>query len=105
MRDRVKGKVIVITGAASGQGAAEAERLAAEGGEVVAGDLSVAWNRVQTEAVERVYRRDLDVADPAQWRRLADWISDRFGRVDGLINNAGTTSRGGLPEGDITQGN
>ncbi len=45
MSGRVAGKVIVVTGAASGQGAAEAARLAAEGAEVVAGDLAAAWER------------------------------------------------------------
>jgi 3alpha(or 20beta)-hydroxysteroid dehydrogenase len=101
--DRVKGKVIVVTGGAGGQGAAEARLLAAQGAEVIAADLPGApWSGA---ADERIHRRDLDVTDPAGWQALAAWIGDRFGRVDGLINNAGTTSRVRLPDVDIHEWN
>jgi 3alpha(or 20beta)-hydroxysteroid dehydrogenase len=107
---RVAGKVIVVTGAASGQGAAEAARLAAEGAEVVAGDLAGAWERAAPpgaggDGVVHIHRRDLDVADPDSWAALAQWIRERLHRVDGLINNAGTTSRVRLPDVDIHEWN
>lgn len=111
MSERVAGKVIVVTGAASGQGAAEAALLAAEGAEVIAGDLAGAWERVATAApgddagADRIHRRDLDVAEPESWTVLSQWIQERFGRVDGLINNAGTTSRVRLPDVDIEEWN
>jgi 3alpha(or 20beta)-hydroxysteroid dehydrogenase len=104
---RVAGKVIVISGAASGQGAAEAARLAAEGADIVAGDLPVAWERAPSAAAEShgIHRRDLDVSAPDSWTALASWIRETFGRVDGLINNAGTTSRVRLPDVDIHEWN
>jgi 3alpha(or 20beta)-hydroxysteroid dehydrogenase len=107
---RVAGKVIVVTGAASGQGAAEAARLAAEGAEVVAGDLAGAWERAAPpgaggDGVVHIHRRDLDVADPYSWAARAQWIRERLHRVDGLINNAGTTSRVRLPDVDIHEWN
>jgi 3alpha(or 20beta)-hydroxysteroid dehydrogenase len=104
---RVAGKVIVVTGAASGQGAAEAARLVAEGADVVAGDLAAAWERAAAPAgaAESIHRRDLDVADPDSWTALAEWIREGLGRVDGLINNAGTTSRVRLPDIDIHEWN
>ncbi len=110
MSGRVAGKVIVVTGAASGQGAAEAARLAAEGAEVVAGDLAGAWERAAPpgaggDGVVHIHRRDLDVADPDSWAALAQWIRERLHRVDGLINNAGTTSRVRLPDVDIHEWN
>jgi 3alpha(or 20beta)-hydroxysteroid dehydrogenase len=103
---RVAGKVIVVTGAASGQGAAEAVLLAREGADVVAADLPGAWERAPDPAgAQAIHRLDLDVADPDSWRAVARWIEERFGRVDGLINNAGTTSRVRLPDIEIDEWN
>jgi 3alpha(or 20beta)-hydroxysteroid dehydrogenase len=93
---RVDGKVIVITGAASGQGAAEAVRLTEEGATVVPTDLI---------APDAAHGRALNVADPDAWAALGDWISGEFGRVDGLINNAGTTSRVRLADVDLAEWN
>jgi 3alpha(or 20beta)-hydroxysteroid dehydrogenase len=93
---RVEGKVIVVTGAARGQGAAETARLTAEGATVIAADLT---------APDGPTGRELNVADPDSWVALRDWMQERFGRVDGLINNAGTTSRVRLPDLDITEWN
>jgi 3alpha(or 20beta)-hydroxysteroid dehydrogenase len=93
---RVQDKIIVVTGAASGQGAAETARLESEGATVVAADVN------QPTAT---HSRVLDVADPAAWSALRDWITDEFGRVDGLINNAGTTSRVRLEDVDVTEWN
>jgi len=89
---RVAGKVIVVTGAGRGQGEAEAAKLAAEGATVIACDLEGA--PVQ-----------LDVADPASWKQLAETIEADQGRVDGLINNAGITSRVRLPDVELEDWN
>jgi 3alpha(or 20beta)-hydroxysteroid dehydrogenase len=88
--------VIVVTGAASGQGAAEAARLTEEGATVIGADL---------RAPDTPHGRELDVADPDAWAALRDWLGDAFGRVDGLINNAGTTSRVRLPDVDLEEWN
>jgi 3alpha(or 20beta)-hydroxysteroid dehydrogenase len=103
MSARVKDKVIVVTGAASGQGAAEARLLAEHGAEVIAADLPGAPRG--EPAHERIHPRDLDVTQPGDWEALAQWLRERFGRVDGLINNAGTTSRVRLPDLDVTEWN
>jgi 3alpha(or 20beta)-hydroxysteroid dehydrogenase len=100
---RVAGKLIVVTGGARGQGAAEARRLAAEGADVVAADLA-GHERTDVDAA-RIHPRDLDVTQPGEWKALAAWIDERFGRVDGLINNAGTTSRVRLPDIDVEEWN
>jgi 3alpha(or 20beta)-hydroxysteroid dehydrogenase len=84
---RLDGKVVVVTGAASGQGAAEAELLASEGAVVVATDVAPG------DGV-----RTLDVADADGWRALADELEAGHGRVDGLVNNAGVTLRSRLRE-------
>ena len=91
---RVAGKVVVITGAARGQGAAEARALAAEGAVVVATDVLAAEEVAPGELDPRnaaLLYRQLDVTDPAAWARLAAELRTRFGQVHGLVNNAGCT--------------
>jgi 3alpha(or 20beta)-hydroxysteroid dehydrogenase len=91
---RVAGKVVVITGAARGQGAAEARALAAEGAIVVATDLVAAAKVVPGELDRHgdgIVYRQLDVTDPAAWARLAAELRVRYGQVHGLVNNAGLT--------------
>jgi 3alpha(or 20beta)-hydroxysteroid dehydrogenase len=81
---RLSGKVVVVTGAARGQGAAEVAALQAEGAEVIATDVLPGARR-------------LDVSDPAAWAALAADLD----RVDALVNNAGVASRGRLPHVDL----
>lgn len=94
MTDRVAGRVVVVTGAGQGQGAAEARLLAAEGATVVGCDLT-------PEPVEHLggaEHRQLDVTDAAGWDALATDLRTRFGRVDGLVANAGITWRARLAD-------
>jgi 3alpha(or 20beta)-hydroxysteroid dehydrogenase len=91
---RVDGKVVIITGAASGQGAAEAAALAAEGARVVATDIQDPLDTLP----DGVTFRRLDVAEPADWESTAAWCKDEFGTVHGLVNNAGITWRARLDE-------
>ena len=94
MAGRVQDRVIVVTGAGRGQGAAELAALAAEGAQVIGVDLDTAG----APPVKGTLLRELDVADPAGWEELAEFVTERFGRLDGLINNAGVTSRVRLGE-------
>jgi len=82
---KLDGKVVVVTGAARGQGAAEVAALEAEGATVVATD------------VLPFDGRHLDVTDEAAWAELADWIRTEHGHVDALVNNAGIAARERLP--------
>jgi NAD(P)-dependent dehydrogenase (short-subunit alcohol dehydrogenase family) len=79
------GKVVVVTGAARGQGAAEAAALAGAGATVVATD------------VLPFDGRHLDVTSADGWAELAAWLSSEYGRVDALVNNAGVAARERLP--------
>jgi 3alpha(or 20beta)-hydroxysteroid dehydrogenase len=94
MSGRVEDRVIVVTGAARGQGATEVAALHAEGAVVIAADIEGAAGN----APDRVHQRRLDVTSPEDWAGLAAWLRDRFGKLDGLVNNAGTTSRVALAE-------
>jgi 3alpha(or 20beta)-hydroxysteroid dehydrogenase len=79
---RLLGKVVVVTGAARGQGAAEAEALAREGARVIATDIT------ESGGVRR-----LDVSSEEEWAELAAELRESHGHVDGLVNNAGITWR------------
>jgi 3alpha(or 20beta)-hydroxysteroid dehydrogenase len=101
---RVDGKVVVITGAARGQGAAEARALAAEGATVVATDVvdpaDVAPGELEGHG-DAIVHRQLDVTDPAGWAALATELRERYGEVHGLVNNAGLTHRARLLEVEL----
>jgi 3alpha(or 20beta)-hydroxysteroid dehydrogenase len=86
---RVDGKVIVITGAAGGQGAAEANALTAEGAKVIATDVQ----DPVTELADGVEFRRLDVGSEESWAELAAHLRAEHPVVHGLINNAGITWR------------
>ncbi|MFE9674966.1 SDR family NAD(P)-dependent oxidoreductase [Streptomyces sp. NPDC006259] len=79
---RLLGKVVVVTGAARGQGAAEAELLSREGARVIA-----------TDVTEAPGCRRLDVSSEQDWAGLAAELRESYGRVHGLVNNAGITWR------------
>jgi NAD(P)-dependent dehydrogenase (short-subunit alcohol dehydrogenase family) len=89
---RLAGKVVVVTGAGQGQGAAEARLLAAEGARVIGCDLKPE----PAQALPGVEYRQLDVTDAAGWAALAAELR----RVDGLVANAGITWRARLDELD-----
>jgi NAD(P)-dependent dehydrogenase (short-subunit alcohol dehydrogenase family) len=89
---RVAGKVVVVTGAGQGQGAAEARLLAAEGARVIGCDLKPE----PAEPLPGVEYRQLDVTDAAAWAALAAELD----RVDGLVANAGVTWRARLADLD-----
>ena len=93
---RLDGKVVVITGAGQGQGAAEARLLAREGAVVWATDRTVS----PAEDVGGAKYRRLDVTDPAGWAALAGEIRAGGGAVHGLVANAGITWRARLADLD-----
>jgi NADP-dependent 3-hydroxy acid dehydrogenase YdfG len=89
----VKGKVIVITGASSGMGAAAATYLAARGASVVLGarrsDRIESLAREITEAGGKAIAMVTDVTKREDVRNLVDTAVQTYGRIDVLINNAG----------------
>ncbi len=92
---RLAGKVALVSGAASGQGAAEARLFAAEGAQVLVGDLQdEAGARLASELGAAGTYVHLDVTREEDWRRAVSAARERFGRLDVLINNAGILRRG-----------
>ena len=88
MSIRLNNKVCLITGAAKGQGAAEARLFSAEGATVWLADVTAnAGERLASELGCEF--RMLDVTQQGQWQAVVDEIIDTHGRLDVLINNAG----------------
>ncbi len=102
MTESLKGKVVIITGASSGIGAACARLLAQQGCK-----LALAARRVddmqalaeQLEAESLVVQADM--TEPVDISRMVEATLERFGRVDILLANAGVYIRGQFAEGDI----
>jgi len=87
---RLDGKVAIITGAARGQGAAEARMFAAEGARVLLADiLDADGEAVAAEIGDAAAYTRLDVTDEAQWQAAVALAEQRFGPVTVLVNNAG----------------
>ena len=94
---RLEGKVALISGGARGQGAVEAQMLAAEGAKVVIGDILDDAGK-QTEAQLRELGYDctyvhLDVTSESDWNDAVQAAVNAYGKLDILLNNAGILIR------------
>jgi 3alpha(or 20beta)-hydroxysteroid dehydrogenase len=84
------GKVALISGAARGQGEAEARRFVAEGAKVVIGDvLEYEGEAVAHDLGDDAVFITLDVTSENAWREAVDSTVDAFGGLHVLVNNAG----------------
>ena len=83
---KLQGKVAIITGAAKGLGGEMAQLFAREGAKVVALDMGE-----MTYEAENVEYYKLNVADGAACEALFNYVKDKYGRIDVLVNNAGIT--------------
>ncbi len=96
---RLENKVAIITGAAMGQGAAEAYLFAKEGAKVVAADMAEDALKETVDAINADFPGmalgvHLDVASEENWQQVVKQAVETFGTVDILVNNAGVGSRG-----------
>ena len=90
---RLEGKVVLISGGALGQGAAEARLFAAEGASVVLGDVREDEGRQVEAQIKETGGQalfvKLDVTSESDWVNAVQETLQRFGKLDVLINNAG----------------
>jgi 3alpha(or 20beta)-hydroxysteroid dehydrogenase len=100
------GRTVVVTGAARGQGAAEAELLVALGARVIGADVlddegNALAGRLTAAGPGTMEYRRLDVSSESQWAELASRIASDGGAVHGLVNNAGVPHRKRLMDMDV----
>jgi L-fucose dehydrogenase len=103
---QLKDKVIIITGAAKGIGKSMAQVFASEGA------ISIIVGRKQsdnlevvseiTEAGGHAFQFEAELSNPEACEKVVKEIVDKFGRIDGLVNNAGVNDGVGLEHGSYT---
>ncbi|CAH0720642.1 unnamed protein product, partial [Brenthis ino] len=96
-----KGKIVLVTGASSGIGAATAAAFSSKGARVALigrneAKLSVAAKKCDKSLVIRA-----DVSKDEDCKKLIDQVIDEFGQLDVLVNNAGISTWGSLLTGDV----
>ncbi len=92
---RLNGKVVVITGGARGQGAAECRLFVAEGARVVITDVLDAEGEAVAAETGATFIHH-DVTDEDTWRSVTERTLAAYGSITGLVNNAGIYIPGGL---------
>jgi 3alpha(or 20beta)-hydroxysteroid dehydrogenase len=100
------GRTVIVTGAARGQGAAEAEILVAEGARVIGADIlddagQALAQRLSALGPGTMEYRHLDVSSEEQWAGLAAHLASSGVAVHGLVNNAGVPYRARLLTMDL----
>ncbi len=92
---KLKGKIVIITGAAAGIGAASAALFAREGAIVVAVDVDGATLRKVSDAIGKTcVPMQADVSRRSDVEQVVAQTVERFGRLDTLFNNAGVVATG-----------
>lgn len=99
MQNMLEGKVALISGAARGQGAAEARLFVESGARVVLGDVLDDEGRALADGLGESARYvHLDVTEASDWTAAVEQAREAFGRLDILVNNAGVLHFAGLED-------
>lgn len=85
---KLDGRVVIVTGAARGQGEQEARLFAAEGAKVAVADVLDEQGEALAKELGALYVH-LDVGEEADWSAAVGAVKRAYGRIDGLVNNAG----------------
>jgi 3alpha(or 20beta)-hydroxysteroid dehydrogenase len=104
MSGRLSGKVVLVTGAAQGTGEGAVRRIVAEGGRAIAADVQVEKGRAVAASLGNAARFvALDVGSELSWQSAVEEALAAFGRLDGLVNNAGVLWMGALEHTPVEQ--
>jgi 3alpha(or 20beta)-hydroxysteroid dehydrogenase len=86
---QLEGKSIIITGAAQGMGAVHARRCVEEGAQIVVTDLQTGpGEELARDLGDDAVFVEQDITNEMDWDRVVEVALERFGRLDGLVNNA-----------------
>lgn len=96
----LSGKVALVTGCASGIGAATVRRLVADGARVFGTDIDADGGAALCAEAGATFAVQ-DVSDEARWAEVVAEVVAAFGRLDILVNNAGTVSSRSIDEVDM----
>ena len=100
----LEGKVALVTGAARGQGAAEAKLFAERGARVMLADvLDEEGKKTAAELGEAADYIHLDVTDESQWQAAVKATVAKFGKLTALVNNAGIADMNALTQMSVEQ--
>lgn len=105
--DRLKNKVMIITGAGKGIGASAAKLSANEGATVILtdidlGSISHVAEDIRTNGGEAIAVKH-DVADENAWKEVVKKVIDSYGKIDVLVNNAGIATPKNILELDAAE--
>ncbi len=104
MAGRLSGKVVLVTGAAQGTGEGAVRRVVAEGGRAIVADVQAEKGRAVAASLGDAARfAALDVGSEPSWQRAVADALAAFGRLDGLVNNAGVLWMGALEHTPVEQ--
>ncbi|THC92074.1 hypothetical protein EYZ11_008455 [Aspergillus tanneri] len=100
---RLQGKVVIVTGGGSGFGAAISRRFGEEGAKVILADINVeGGQKVAAQNPANLIFQQMDVTKADDWMTVVELAFSKFGRLDVLVNNAGTTYRN-KPTVEVTE--
>lgn len=87
---RLAGKIALITGGSAGIGKATAEKFVKEGAQVIIADINEEQGNATAKSLgDNVHFHKVNVADAVSVEALFNFVSEKFGRLDALVNNAG----------------
>ena len=90
MEGRLSGKIILLSGGTRGMGEAQVRGMVREGAQVVFGGRDRdAGTAIAASLDGKAHFVPLDVTRPEEWKAAVGFAVERFGRIDGLVNNAG----------------
>ncbi len=107
MINMLKDKVVIITGASSGIGAATAIRLAKEGAIIVIASRNIKGLDTVAEAIRKIKGQvmsiKVDIKNEGDIKDMISIVKNKFGMIDAIINNAGVFYTGNIDEFDTNE--
>ncbi|CZT24449.1 related to 3-oxoacyl-(acyl carrier protein) reductase [Ramularia collo-cygni] len=101
MSGRLQDKVAIVTGGGGGFGKGIAEKFLAEGAKVIIADFVEDVGKATAAELKCEFHRT-DVSKKEDWESLKKFVDEKYGKLDCVINNAGTTYRN-KPTSEVTE--